>query len=319
MANDNGGILTVSIVIPSYKRPNDLERCLLALTKQTAPAHEIIVVARPDDKDTWDIIKLFEGVLPIHGEEVKVPGVIEAENVGIKAASGTIIAFIDDDAAPHIDWIERIKVTFTLSEPDVIGVGGRDIIHIDGNPITEQKIIVGRVSWFGRLQGNHEYGFGDARYVDTLKGVNMAYRANVLKKIGIDSRLLGTGAQMHWELMLCAQVKRMGYRLLYDPSITVDHYPGKRFGRDQRAPTDPKTVFENVHNETLGILTQLQTTVQRVVFICWAFMVGHRGAPGLLQVVRLKLYRYPSLMMFLASQKARTIALRKYIDGKSHR
>lgn len=302
----------ISVIIPSYRRPNDLRRCLFALTQQTLTPHEVIVVARADDEGTWAVISSFEDKLPIHGKMVHEPGLIHAENVGIKAALGNIIAFTDDDAAPHPDWLEKISRLFQKAEPNVVGVGGRDIIHIDGEPHIKRKSIVGKITWFGRLQGNHEHGFGRARYVDTLKGVNMAYRSHFLKNVGLDTRLLGRGAQMHSELMLGAQAKRMGFRQVYDPTITVDHFPGIRFGRDQRASTDINSIYENVYNETLAILTHLTRPQKIFAFMLWAFAIGHRGAPGVAQVFRLKLYGYPSVTMFIACQKGRLAGIRSY-------
>jgi cellulose synthase/poly-beta-1,6-N-acetylglucosamine synthase-like glycosyltransferase len=304
----------VTVIIPSYQRDKDLQRCLEALTRQARPADEIIIVARPTDLKTWDVIDCFNKRLPIVGAPVYESGLIQAENKGLILASGDIIAFTDDDAAPHSDWLERIIKSFQDTPSDVVGVGGRDIIYQDGHPLEKCKTIVGRISWFGRLQGNHEFGCGEARYVDALKGVNMAYRSTFIKPLGLDTRLLGRGAQMHSELMLGAQARRQRFQLIYDPAIKVDHYPGKRFGRDQRTSASPQTIFENVHNETLGILTHL-TIAQRLFFILWAFFIGHRGAPGMIQVARLKFYGYPSVSMFVATQKGRILAIRRFVRG----
>ncbi len=311
----SGEDLTVSVVIPSYLRPKDLERCLTALVNQQRKAEEIVIIARPDDTGTWDVIAAFEKKLPIVQVQVFEPGLIQAENAGIKVASGKIIAFTDDDAEPHQDWVEKIMKTFQESSPMIVGVGGRDIIYQDGSPMNKCNKIIGKVSWFGRLQGNHAYGCGAARLVDTLKGVNMAYRSEFLKPLGLDARLLGTGAQMHSELMLGSHAKKQGFRLLYDPQIAVDHYPGKRFGRDSRDVFNFQTMVENVHNETLGILNYLNVP-QKLAFVMWAIIVGHRGAPGLIQVARLKIYGYPSVSMFLAAQKGRFLGLRRYIHDQ---
>lgn len=291
-------------MIPSYRRPSDLTRCLVALSRQTRISDEIIVVARTDDHETWGVIHDFTMDLPLKGAAVQEPGVIQAENLGISLASGDIIAFTDDDAEPCVDWLERIVRIFSQANQRLVAVGGRDTIYCDELPDDRCKPVVGKLTWFGRLQGNHEFGCGPARDVDVLKGVNMAFRSTYIRDIGLDTRLQGRGAQMHWELMLCLTARKQGLTLLFDPSIHVKHYPGKRYGRDQRIDFYPETMTENVHNETLAILSYFPWP-QRFIFLIWSFLVGHRGAPGLIQAVRLGILGYPSIAMFKAAQKGR--------------
>jgi len=304
--------MKISVVIPSYRRSADLKRCLNALGAQAMPPYEIIIVARPEDAETWEVIDQFATQLPIIAARVTEPGVIQAENIGIALAQGNIIAFTDDDAAPHSDWINRIANRFSDNAMNFVGVGGRDIIYQDGRPIVGCHPVVGKLSWFGRMKGNHHLGCGEARYVDILKGVNMAFRAEVIKPIGLDVRLRGEGAQMHWELMLCLTARKSGFQLLYDPDIKVDHYPGKRFGRDCRTVFYSETMTENVHNETLAILSYFGA-VRRCVFVLWSTVIGYRGAPGLIQLVRLWLLRLPAVAMFLAAQKGRVTGWKAWL------
>ena len=67
-------------------------------------------------------------------------------------ARGDIICFTDDDAGPWSDWIERIEKHFR--DPIIAGVGGRDIVIVDGKSIKGKCKVVGKMSWFGRCIGN---------------------------------------------------------------------------------------------------------------------------------------------------------------------
>jgi GT2 family glycosyltransferase len=277
----------ITVLVPTYRRPEYLERCLGALRCQTRVPDEVLVVVRSNDAQTWSLLsRLDHGSLQLRVVKATDPGVIAAMNAGLKVAQGDVIAITDDDAAPHSDWLVRIETYFS-TYPEMAGVGGRDLIYHGERLEDGAKEVVGKVQWFGRVIGNHHLGVGGPREVDALKGVNCAYRRAVLQHIGFDGRLRGTGAQVHWELSLDLRLKRLGWKLIYDPAIAVDHYEGLRFGEDQRYTLsfDTKAMIDAVHNETLVLLELLPPT-RRVMFAVWAMAVGTRAAPGLVQYLR---------------------------------
>ena len=93
-------MIKISVVIPTYRRPKELARCLDALKKQKVPTYEVLVVVRDTDTETWTFFQTFNPeLLPMRTVTVNVSGVVAAMNVGMDAASGDIIAFTDDDAA----------------------------------------------------------------------------------------------------------------------------------------------------------------------------------------------------------------------------
>jgi glycosyltransferase involved in cell wall biosynthesis len=81
----------ISVVVPTRDRPELLQRCLVALEKQTVPV-EIVVV-----------------------EDSEGRGPAWARNEGVRRARGEIIAFTDDDCAPFPNWAE------TLAKPILAG------------------------------------------------------------------------------------------------------------------------------------------------------------------------------------------------------
>jgi cellulose synthase/poly-beta-1,6-N-acetylglucosamine synthase-like glycosyltransferase len=278
-------VLTISVVIPSYCRPKDLARCLDALKKQKRPADEVLVVVRDTDTKTWTFVQTFNPeFLPLRTATVSVSGVVAAMNAGMDAACGDIIAFTDDDAAPHTDWLERIEAHF-LSDSNIGGVGGRDWVY-HGTQLQEgEREVVGQVQWFGRVIGEHHLGVGEAREVDVLKGVNMSFRRSAIGQMHFDTRMRGTGAQVHFELAFSLALKRAGWKLIYDPKVAVDHFPAQRFDEDQRHRFNDIALLNAVHNETLVLLENLPST-RRTAFAIWATFVGTRDAPGFLQWLR---------------------------------
>jgi glycosyltransferase involved in cell wall biosynthesis len=278
-------MMTITVLIPTYYRPQDLARCLEALKRQTRPADQVLVVVRDSDIETWALLKEFSSApLPLQTVTVRVPGVIAAMNAGLDVAQGDIIAFTDDDAAPHTDWLARIETHF-LSDERIGGVGGRDWVYFGTDLEDGTCEVVGQVQWFGRVIGNHHLGVGKAREVDVLKGVNMSYRRSAIAGLHFDQRMRGTGAQVHFEMAFCLALKRAGWKLLYDPTVAVDHYPGQRFDEDQRNRLNSIVLINSVHNQTLVLLEHLPP-IGRAAFLVWAVLIGTQDALGFVQWLR---------------------------------
>lgn len=277
--------MRITVLVPTYRRPKDLERCLSALQQQTRSANEVLVTVRDIDIETWAFLETFNpGFLPLKVLTVTVPGVVAAMNLGFESATGDIISVTDDDAAPHIDWLERIEAHF-LADEQVGGVGGRDYVY-HGDRLEEgTKAIVGKISWFGRMIGNHHIGTGTAREVDVLKGVNMSFKREALANLRCDERLKGSGAQVHFEMALCFGIKQKGWKLIYDPSVAVDHFPAQRFDEDKRNHFSSEALINQTYNETL-ILLEYFPPIQQFIYLLWSFLVGTRVSFGIVQVLR---------------------------------
>ena len=279
--------MEITVIIPTYHRPQDLARCLGALAQQSRQPNQVIVVVRDTDTQTWNFLESFNpGSLSLQTTTVRTPGVIAAMNTGLDAATGDIIAFTDDDAEPRTDWLERIENCF-LTDNCIGAVGGRDWVYENNQLLDGAKEVVGKLQWCGRVIGNHHLGVGLPREVDVLKGVNVSYRRSAIgSSLRFDERMLGTGAQVHFELAFCLALKRAGWKLIYDPEIAVNHYPAVRFDEDQRYQFNEIAFINAVHNETLGLLEHLNA-LRRMVFILWAILIGTREALGFVQWLRL--------------------------------
>jgi glycosyltransferase involved in cell wall biosynthesis len=284
--------MKITVVVPTYRRTRDLQVCLTFLTKQIRPVDELWVIVRDTDEETWNFLQNLEPALqslPLQTATVTVSGVIAAMNLGLESATGDIVAFTDDDAGPHPDWLERIEQVF-LSDPQVVGVGGRDWVYHGDVLEAGAKPMVGKLQWFGRMIGNHHIGIGGAREVDFLKGVNMSFRREAIADsrfapIRFDTRMRGTGAQVHFEVIFCLELRRRGWKLIYDSQIGVDHFRGERFDEDKRDSFNSVAVVNAVHNESLAILDYLSHG-QRFIFGIWAIAIGTRDAFGLVQWLR---------------------------------
>lgn len=278
--------MKISVLVPTYRRPQELGRCLKALKHQTRPADEIVVVIRDIDLETWSFFEKFDAApLSLQLLNITLSGQVAALNAGLAKVSGDIIAITDDDAVPRPHWLEQIEAHFA-EDAQVGGVGGRDWVYAGERLEDGIKDLVGCIQWFGRVVGNHHLGAGEPREVDLLKGANMSYRRAAIANLRFDERLRGTGAQVYNDMAFSVAVKRAGWKLIYDPKVEVDHKAAERFDEDGRNQYSDIATINLVHNETLVLLEYL-SFVQRYFFLIWAIAIGTRPAPGFLQALRL--------------------------------
>ncbi|NJK34465.1 MAG: glycosyltransferase family 2 protein [Oscillatoriales cyanobacterium SM2_2_1] len=304
--------MDITLIVPTYRRPRDLARCLGAIARQTQRPDQLLLVVRDTDHETRDFLAA-PTVADVSWQVVTVtePGMIAAMNAGLDQATGAVVAFTDDDAAPHPDWLERIAKTYA-QDPQIGGVGGRDYVYVGDRLLEGAELVVGQVQWFGRVVGNHHLGSGGPRDVDVLKGVNMSYRRAALGERHFDGRLLGSGAQPHNELAMCLRLRRAGWRLIYDPQIAVDHFPAHRPEGDERVQFNELTYGNAVHNETLALLDGLPPWRQ-MIFLLWALAIGTSSAFGLVQWLRFLPRDAP-----LATQKLRLAWQSRWQGWQTH-
>ena len=259
-----------SVVVPTHGRVEQLDRCLRALGAQTHDSFEVIV-AHPDDDDA------SAEVVAHHPQAVRVTVSERSQVAGLKAgfeaARGDIVCTIDDDAEAAPDWLARMAAHF--ADTTVGAVGGRD-----AQPRTPavDGATVGRITYWGKLIGNHHVGSGPGRRVDVLKGVNMAVRREFL---AIPVSLRGGATKDHYEVAMSLWVAREGSSLVYDPRVLVDHTPAARVDGSERSPGDRFLARASADNLVYSIASLRPDLVWRRAL--FGVLVGDRGCPGLLR------------------------------------
>ncbi len=132
------GVL-VSVVVPTFRRPALLERCLQALLAQDfAPeSYEIIIVDDAACKETRMQVERCARQAAGQGYSIYylatcgACGPAAARNLGWRAARGEIIAFTDDDCLPASDWLSNGVAAFAS---DVMAVSGRIRVPLPRTP-----------------------------------------------------------------------------------------------------------------------------------------------------------------------------------------
>jgi hypothetical protein len=149
-------------------------------------------------------------------------GLSAARNTGVRAASGAIVAFLDDDAEARPGWLDRLAAAYA---PDVIGVGGAIRPAWEGGA---------RPPWLPRefdwVVGCTYLGSPVVRAeVRNMLGANMSFRRAALSAAGpFDTRLGRVGRRPsgaeETELAIRARAAVPGSPILLEPAAIVDHH-----------------------------------------------------------------------------------------------
>lgn len=118
--------MIISVIIPTYRRPQLLKRCLQALLQQRfdKTAYEIIIVSDGPDAETEAVVNEWQAYTNPVLRYMPLPckkGPAAARNYGWQNAAGHIIAFTDDDCIPDIHWLYEIVTNCDVEHMAITG------------------------------------------------------------------------------------------------------------------------------------------------------------------------------------------------------
>ncbi len=206
----------VSIIIPLHR---DSARFQMGLQRflnlQFSKGYEIVVVT---DTETVELPKWIKHVTTGLNHD-SGPGV--KRDKGLNVARGSIIAFIDDDAYPQEDWLERAIGIFE-EYPNLAALGGPGLTPPDsswrervGGAIYESRLGSGPLR--RRFRASHG---AFLRHEDDLPAFNLLVRRDALNAIGGWKTNLYGGE----DTRLCERLVEAGFILAYNPGVVVYHY-----------------------------------------------------------------------------------------------
>lgn len=196
----------VSVVVCAYNAARTLDECLTSLDQLTYPDYEIIVVNDGSKDDTGPVARRHANVRVI---ETPNNGLSTARNVGLAAATGTIVAYTDADVHVDCDWLTYLVQPFLNSE--VVCAGGPNVVPAD-DPWVAQCV--------ARAPGGPTHVLLDDRIAEHVPGCNMAFRRDALAAIGgFNPIYLRAGDDVD----VCWRLQARGWTLGFAPAALVWH------------------------------------------------------------------------------------------------
>ena len=202
--------MNISVVIPTYNEASNLGECLNALLNGSEKPFEIIVADGNSSDNTVNIAKKY-GVSVV---ENKLRHAAGGRNVGIQNAQGDIIAFIDADCIPDVDWLKEIHKAF--EEEDIDGLG----TYIEAAPAKNiYEEFWSRLSLQILMSYGHEPYYVEEKTLNTaFITASCAYKKSLLNKINGFSDFFGNNAE---DIDLCWRALDAGATLKYVPDAKI--------------------------------------------------------------------------------------------------
>jgi len=207
----------VSIVIPTYNREKCIIDLLKCLFRQDYKNLEILVIDQSEHLSAEKQNLIRDKPEGLRYYKIQERGRSLAKNYGILLATGDIILFCDDDIIVPDNFISTHVALY--KNPDIAAASCR--LVEEGQP----AVAIGkplRTTFYGRLINKPFSTKSD--FVTSLNGGNMSFRKDVLQQVGFFEEYF-IGTSMVEEPDIAYRIVKSGYKLFFDASITVLHYP----------------------------------------------------------------------------------------------
>ncbi|MGN6274814.1 MAG: glycosyltransferase [Solirubrobacterales bacterium] len=212
---------TISVVICAFTRERleVMSEAVDALRAQTLPPHEVVLVIDHAPELLEEVRPLWPELKIVANREKQ--GLSGARNTGVAEASGEVVAFLDDDAIPAPDWLERLAAAY--ADPRVLGAGGT----------VRPRWVEGKPGWFPPefdwvVGCTHSGMPQQLEPVRNLVGANMSFRRESLREVGGFSHDLGRVGTLpvgceETDLSIRVHQRWPEAEILYDPTAAVEH------------------------------------------------------------------------------------------------
>jgi glycosyltransferase involved in cell wall biosynthesis len=198
----------VSVVVPVFNAESMIGDCIESLLNQDYPKdrYEIIIVNNDSTDGTAEVIRRY----PVkYAEERELHTPFAAEDTGIRASRGELLAFCDSDETATPSWVR----TLVREMRDGCGAVAGPML-----PAPHEK---GLFMLYAAADANGN-NFTEAGDIDIAASGNLMFRREVYEKLGGYNRKMFTGA----DLELTRRVhSELGLKLRFTPDAVVYHRP----------------------------------------------------------------------------------------------
>ncbi len=197
----------ISVVVCTRNGSATLAACLEALGRLRYANREIIVI---DDGSTDDVPQIAQRFSFVRYQRQPHAGLSVARNLGASLATGSIIAYTDDDCVPDEDWLAQLALAF--DDPQWVAAGGP---NIPPPPRNQVEAVV------AHAPGGPSHVLLNDEEAEHLPGCNLAIRKEALQAIGgflAPFQVAGDDVDVCWRL------REAGGKLRFCPGAFVWHH-----------------------------------------------------------------------------------------------
>jgi GT2 family glycosyltransferase len=211
---------SMSVIVVSYNRAEDLRLCLTAVFQSGYPSLEVIVVDNASTDEAPLVAESFKGVRLIRNS--RNAGFAEANNQGFAVAGGKYIALMNNDAVVAPDYFHKMA-TFLEARPDCAAAGGKAYYWDEANPVGNRNNRYYAYTLIDARTGRNQ-AVADApdhvHEVATLSGCAVVLRRQAIDDVG-GGFLDGFFFAYYEETDFFARALRRGWKLYYlgEPAV----------------------------------------------------------------------------------------------------
>ncbi len=273
----------VAIIVPTVDREQVLCDTLQCLLVQNYPHLELLVVDQTNRHEpaTERFLSDAEAAGRLRRIHLSTASVTKARNVGIQQAQGDIVLFCDDDVMAGPEWASYHAENY--ADPTVGGVSGQ---VLEPGEVPTDVRPVGRITRCGRMILN----FCSTQRMDVqhAKGCNMSFRKDAAYQAGLFDTRFSRPALLE-EADFSFRVRKLGYRIVFDPRASLRHLAWARGGQQTRTHDRVSYYYHFLRFKMLFALKNMSRwNLPCVLSTCW----GRALVTGLIEAHSFKaLYR----------------------------
>jgi GT2 family glycosyltransferase len=244
-------MVDLSIIIVSYNAQIDLQRCLASLhSPPPATSHEIIVVDNHSKDDSADAARQYRDVTVLETDANL--GFARATNIGIRAASGTLLLLLNSDTIVPAGAIDRL-VDVLVRHPEAAVAGPR---LVDGqgraelsfgpmvgpfNELRQKLLSRGHAAGLPLVAAFVERSLRRMQRPTWVSGACLIVRRADAQAVGLlDERYF-----MYTEdVDFCAAIRARGRTVLFTPDVEIVHLRGRSVSSD---PESTRLAYRQSH------------------------------------------------------------------------
>lgn len=208
--------LSVSLIIPTVGRYNELENLLQSIINTNYSSLEVVIVDQNRSSMLDKLITKYQSILQIRHYKVDFRGAARARNWGLRKAKGVIVNFPDDDSFLDQDTLHKIMKLIEEAEENVAAIA-----CMVRDPISNEPALLRFPKTLAEISCKNFF-------YSTIE-FNLFWRRDVLEQLGGFDEMLGIGTYFGSEegADLVVRAINSNYRILYTSNTSVYH-PDKR-------------------------------------------------------------------------------------------